>query len=82
MPNVGSDRDQSTSIAKLARDAREVQPPTVAADQGYFKGEGAHFLTKTLKRVITEISLHVLAYHLKRTMKMLGPGVLMAEMRG
>jgi hypothetical protein len=42
----------------------------------------AHFLTKTLKRVSTEMSLHVLAYNLKRVMKILGPTVLMAEMRG
>jgi hypothetical protein len=42
----------------------------------------AHFLTKTMKRVSTEMSLHVLAYNLKRVMKILGPEVLMAEMRG
>lgn len=32
-----------------------------------------HFLPKTLKRVGTEMSLHVLAYNLKRLMKILGP---------
>jgi hypothetical protein len=37
---------------------------------------------KTLKHVSTEMSLHVLAYNLKRVMKILGPAVLMAEMRG
>jgi transposase len=42
----------------------------------------AHFLTKSLKRVSTEMSLHVLAYNLKRVMKILGPETLMAEMRG
>lgn len=42
----------------------------------------AHFLTRTLKRVSTEMSLHVLAYNLKRVMTILGPEVLMAEMRG
>ena len=41
-----------------------------------------HFLTRTLKRVSTEMSLHVLAYNLKRVMTILGPEVLMAEMRG
>ena len=40
-----------------------------------------HFLTKTLKRVRTEMSLHVLAYNLKRVMKILGIGPLMAAMR-
>ena len=31
-----------------------------------------HFLTKTLPKVSTEMSLHVLAYNLKRVMKVLG----------
>ncbi len=35
-----------------------------------------HFLTKTLDRVSTEMSLHVLAYNLKRVMKLLGIGAL------
>jgi hypothetical protein len=41
----------------------------------------AHFLTRTLTRVSTEMSLHVLAYNLKRAMKILGIGPLMAMMR-
>ena len=32
----------------------------------------AHFLTRTLSRVSTEMSLHVLAYNLKRVMNILG----------
>ena len=32
-----------------------------------------HFLTKTLDRVSTEMSLHVLAYNIKRVMKLVGP---------
>ena len=35
-----------------------------------------HFLTRTLPRVSTEISLHVLAYNMKRVMKSLGVGAL------
>lgn len=35
-----------------------------------------HFLTKTLNRVSTEMSLHVLAYNLKRMMRILGTGSL------
>ena len=31
-----------------------------------------HFLTKTFARVRTEMSLHVLAYNLKRLMRILG----------
>ena len=40
-----------------------------------------HFLTKTLERVSTEMSLHVLAYNLKRVMKILGVGTLMAAIQ-
>jgi hypothetical protein len=40
-----------------------------------------HFLTKTLRRVSTEMSLHVLAYNLKRVMKVLGIVPLMQAMR-
>ena len=40
----------------------------------------AHFLTKTLARVSTEMSLHVLAHNLKRVMKLLGAGVLIRAM--
>ena len=41
----------------------------------------AHFLTRTLPRVSTEMSLHVLAYNLKRVMKLLGTESLMQAMR-
>jgi transposase len=37
----------------------------------------AHFLTRTLNRVSTEMSLHVLAYNLKRVMNILGVKPLM-----
>ena len=40
-----------------------------------------HFLTKTLPRVSTEMSLHVLAYNLKRAMQVLGIAPLMAAIR-
>ena len=40
-----------------------------------------HFLTKTLDRVRAEMSLHVLAYNLKRVMKLLGNDALMDAMR-
>jgi transposase len=40
-----------------------------------------HFLTKTLDRVSTEMSLHVLAYNLKRVIKLLGIGPLLEAMR-
>jgi hypothetical protein len=40
-----------------------------------------HFQMKTLDHVSTEMSLHVLAYNLKRVMKILGIGPLMQGMR-
>jgi transposase len=40
-----------------------------------------HFLMKTLARVRTEMSLHVLAYNLKRVMQLLGIGGLIAAIR-
>jgi hypothetical protein len=38
-------------------------------------------LTKTLARVSTEMSLHVLAYNLKRVIHLLGTRATMAAMR-
>ena len=40
-----------------------------------------HFLTKTLPKVRTEISLHVLAYNMKRAMQILGARTLIEAMR-
>ena len=37
----------------------------------------SHFLTRTLKHVRTEMSLHVLAYNLKRVMRILGIGEML-----
>jgi hypothetical protein len=41
----------------------------------------SRFRTKTLAKVRTEMSLHVLAYNLKRVIAILGVGPLMAAMR-
>ena len=40
-----------------------------------------HFLTKTLNRVSTEMSLHVLAYNLKRVMNIMGTRALIGAIR-
>jgi len=40
-----------------------------------------HFQMKTLKRVATEMALHVLAYNLKRVINIFGINQLMAAMR-
>ncbi|MGF6632893.1 hypothetical protein OKW39_000044 [Paraburkholderia sp. MM6662-R1] len=41
----------------------------------------AHSLMKTREHVSTEMSLHVLAYNLKRVMAILGTAALMQKMR-
>jgi Transposase DDE domain len=40
-----------------------------------------HFLTRTLDKVRTETSLHVLAYNMKRMIAIFGVGPLMAAIR-
>lgn len=67
-----------------APDSMRIRRQTVEHPFGTIKlwMGSAHFLTKTLKLVSTEISLHVLVYNLKRVIKILGPEILMAEMRG
>ena len=40
-----------------------------------------HFLTRTLARVSTEMSLQVLAYNLKRVLNILGVARMMKAMR-
>jgi transposase len=56
-------------------DAMNVRRATVEHPFGTIKSwmGSTHFLTKTLDRVSTEMSLHVLAYNLKRAMRLLGP---------
>jgi transposase len=67
----------------LAPDSMRVRRQTVEHPFGTLKlwMGNAHFLTKTLDRVSTEMGLHVLAYNLKRVMKVLGNGVLIEAMR-
>ena len=40
-----------------------------------------HFRTRRIEKVGTEMSLHVLAYNLKRVIAILGTGPLIAAMR-
>ena len=55
-------------------DIMRVRRQTVEHPYGTLKAwmGSTHFLTKTLDRVSTEMSLHVLAYNLKRVMNILG----------
>jgi transposase len=64
-------------------DAMQLRRQTVEHPFGTLKAwmGATHFLTKRLPRVSTEMSLHVLAYNLKRVMQILGIGPLMQAMR-
>ena len=60
-----------------------VAPEDGRAFVRHHKGlDGAtHFLTRTLKRVDTEMSLQVLAYNMKRVIAILGAGPMMEAIR-
>lgn len=62
--------------ARLRRQTVEHPFGTLKAWMG-----ATHFLTKSLPRVSTEMSLHVLAYNLKRIMAILGSHRLIAAMK-
>jgi transposase len=71
--------------ARLDRkpDAMRIRRATVEHTFGTLKAwmGATHFKTRTLEKVRTEISLHVLAYNLKRMIAILGVQPLMAAMR-
>jgi transposase len=71
--------------ARLDRmpDAMGVRRQTVEHPFGTFKSwmGATHFLTRTLKRVRTEMSLHVLAYNMKRVIAIIGAGPLLQAIR-
>ncbi len=59
--------DQSPDMMRIRRATVEHPFGTLKAWMG-----STHFLTKTLDRVSTEMSLHVLAYNMKRMMSIIG----------
>jgi transposase len=59
--------DRQPQIMRLRRETAEHPFGTLKLWMG-----ATHFLTRTLTRVRTEMSLHVLAYNLKRVMQILG----------
>jgi len=71
--------------ARLDRmpDAMGVRRQTVEHPFGTFKSwmGSTHFLTRTLKRVRTEMSFHVLAYNIKRVIAVIGVGPLLQAIR-
>src|SRR5467141_2610941 len=64
-------------------DAMLVRRQTVEHPFGTIKAwmGSTHFLTRTLKRVSTEMSLHVLAYNIKRVIAIMGVGPLLQAIR-
>jgi len=66
----------------LALDSMRIRRQTVEHPYGTIKlwMGSAHFLMRTLNHVSTEMSLQVLAYNLKRVMKILGTATLMEAM--
>lgn len=67
-----------------APDSMRIRRQTVEHPFGTLKSwmGATHFLTKGLERVGTEMSLHVLAYNLKRVMNLMGHEGLKAAMKG
>lgn len=68
--------DQAPEMMRIRRQTVEHPFGTLKAWMG-----ATHFLTRTLDRVSTEMSLHVLAYNFKRALNLLGSGALMAAMK-
>ena len=64
--------DRQPQIMRLRRETAEHPFGTLKLWMG-----ATHFLTRTLTRVRTEMSLHVLAYNLKRVMRILGIGAML-----
>ncbi len=68
--------DRTPQASRIRRQTVEHPFGTIKAWMG-----ATHFLTKTTAHVSTEMSLHVLAYNMKRAMQILGIVPLMAAMR-
>jgi Transposase DDE domain len=64
--------DRHPEMMRAGRQTVEHPFGTIKAWMGW-----THFLTRTLTRVRTEMSLHVLAYNLKRVMRILRIGELL-----
>ena len=67
--------DRDPDKMRLRRETVEHPFGTIKSWMG-----STHFQMKTLKRVGTEMALHVLAYNLKRVINIMGIGSLIAAM--
>ncbi len=76
--------DNMAAILRARPELMTVRKSTVEHPYGTIKSwmGATHFLTKRLPNVSTEISLHVLAYNMKRMLKIIGQPALMEAMRG
>jgi transposase len=72
LENMQQRLDQAPEMMRIRKQTVEHPFGTLKAWMG-----ATHFLTKTLPRVSTEMSLHVLAYNMKRVIKILGSAALM-----
>jgi hypothetical protein len=59
--------DHAPDMMRIRRQTVEHPFGTIKAWMG-----ATHFLTRTIEKVSTEMSLHVLAYNMKRVIKLLG----------
>ena len=75
-----SQLDQMDELMASMPDSMLIRKQTVEHPFGTIKSwmGSTHFLTKRLPNVTTEMSLHVLAYNLRRMMSILGPDKLIA----
>lgn len=76
LDDMQRDLDRTPEAARLRRQTVEHTFGTLKSWMG-----STHFLTKTLPRVRTEMSLHVLAYNLKRALQLFGTQTLVAFIR-
>jgi hypothetical protein len=68
--------DLAPDMMRIRRQSVEHPFGTIKAWMG-----ATHFLTRTIERVSTEMSLHVLAYNMKRVIKLIGSETVMRAMR-
>jgi Transposase DDE domain len=68
--------DHAPEMMRIRRQTVEHPFGTIKAWMG-----ATPFLTRAIERVSTDISLHVLAYNIKRVVKLLGSEAVMKAMR-
>jgi hypothetical protein len=68
--------DHAPDMMRIRRQTVEHPFGTIKAWMG-----ATHFLTRTIARVSTEMSLHVLAYNMKRVIKLLGSARLIQALQ-